>query len=408
MATLPYIGSKISLISNSEIRYEGILYTINTQESTVALQSVRSFGTEGRKTPEIPPSEEVYDFIIFRGKDIKDLTVCEQANKVPDDPAIVTVTSQAPAQSPNAQDQGLPGGVGMSQRPPQGGPGGGMGGPMGGGRDRQANYPQYPSGANSYGQQDGYRSSGGHMNHMGGGGYGGGQGPSGGGYDRGYGGPPRYDSRGGRGGYFSYGGRGGGRGGYGGYGGGGPPMGGGPGGGYGGRGPHHRGGGHPHHQPNAPRTVVGELPAQPNAAVKEEMRREGEFNFEDANLKFDKNAIKQTAPNDPHVGDVKSGYNKASSFFDSISCETLDRQEGHDTRLDRDKQRQVDTETFGTAALPRRGPGFGYFGGRGRGRGRGGYRGGGRGRYPPFGHSQYRPRPAPVGGGGYGGPHMDG
>lgn len=33
----PFIGSKISLISKAEIRYEGILYQVDTKESTVTL-----------------------------------------------------------------------------------------------------------------------------------------------------------------------------------------------------------------------------------------------------------------------------------------------------------------------------------------------------------------------------------
>lgn len=76
---IPYIGSKISLITTSDIRYEGILYTLNREESTIAVQNVRSFGTEGRRIPEVPMSNEIYDFIIFRGKDLKDLTVLQGA-----------------------------------------------------------------------------------------------------------------------------------------------------------------------------------------------------------------------------------------------------------------------------------------------------------------------------------------
>ena len=85
--------------------------------------------------------------------------------------------------------------------------------------------------------------------------------------------------------------------------------------------------------------------------------------------------------------DVGGSYEK-DDFFDSISCDALDRQSGVDNRLRGAQERSLNTETFGAVALNsqrrrRRGGGRGHGGrggrGRGRGRGRGG-RGRGRGR----------------------------
>ena len=60
---------------------------------------MRSFGTEDRPTDRpVAPRDEVYEYIIFRGSDIKDIRVCEPPKPqatlqggLPNDPAIVKV-----------------------------------------------------------------------------------------------------------------------------------------------------------------------------------------------------------------------------------------------------------------------------------------------------------------------------
>lgn len=62
-----------------------------------------SFGTEGRKNSpdeEVPASDAVYEYIVFRGSDVKDLRIEEapKENKppppqMPNDPAILGVST---------------------------------------------------------------------------------------------------------------------------------------------------------------------------------------------------------------------------------------------------------------------------------------------------------------------------
>eukprot|EP01071_Lankesteria_metandrocarpae_P006801 Lankesteria_metandrocarpae@DN4487_c0_g1_i2.p1 len=354
--SVPYIGSKIALISNVDIRYEGVLHSIDTFNSTVALYNVRSFGTEGRRHPDVAPSAKSYSYIIFKGKDIKDLTVCEPAtNRIPDDPAVVSVN--IPPSS--AHQSGMMQNNQSMQHPPM---------------DRHfGNTGQMMNNQGPYGNRDYYGGPGGHPNmgrpnhynmnsHQGAnqmrhpvypqhaqmnvpmrGGYGNVHMDVDGGM------ASRGRPRGGRGG---------------------------------------RGGG---------RRIVGELAPQPNQAVKKELSTA--FDFESSNAKFDKTEAKteNKAENGENAGTehvANVGYNKAASFFDRISCETSDRAAGQDSRVDRDKQRLLDQETFGGAAanMPRGGS---YRRGYARGRGRG---------YSNFSRgSQRYIQSVTIGGGGGGG-----
>ncbi|KAK9904875.1 hypothetical protein WJX75_004412 [Coccomyxa subellipsoidea] len=96
MGEMPYIGAKISLISKGDIRYEGTLYSIDMNESTIALHNVKSFGTEDRRQDGtfLPPSGEIYEYIIFKGADIKDLAVLQN------EPTEDATASQAPEAAP--------------------------------------------------------------------------------------------------------------------------------------------------------------------------------------------------------------------------------------------------------------------------------------------------------------------
>ncbi|XP_058466362.1 protein LSM14 homolog B isoform X7 [Malaya genurostris] len=122
---MPEIGSCISLISKADIRYEGLLFTVDPDRCTIALARVKSYGTEDRETQfPIAPQNQCYDYILFRGSDIKDIRVINN-NPVPNDPAIMQM--HLPPQQPLPPMQNKLGQPGFQSQPgfmlPQMGPG---------------------------------------------------------------------------------------------------------------------------------------------------------------------------------------------------------------------------------------------------------------------------------------------
>jgi protein LSM14 len=100
------LGSKISLISQHDIRYEGILFSINAKESSIILRDVRCLGTEDRHASRVvAPSPQILAFVSFPGQEIKDLYVHESV--IPEQPVVEVVNTPppptpAPAPTPKA------------------------------------------------------------------------------------------------------------------------------------------------------------------------------------------------------------------------------------------------------------------------------------------------------------------
>jgi len=312
MAQNPLLGNKISLISKKNIRYEGTLYSINEANATVALQNVKSYGTEGREktdpdTAYVAPQEGIHAYLLFRGCDIKDLHVHETP-KPPEPPA----EAAAPPPPPPAADTSLP-----APPPPPAATAPASGEPSKG-KENQPSTATHERGSNNNAPKQQQRQA-------------------------------NNSRRGGATNSAAQVGTG---------------------------------------ASLLNRKARGSVQGGPGPESVE-----GEFDFQAKLNEFDKES-------DPHgnhdeeddeAGDEvhpDSHYEK-DDFFDSISCDALDRQQGIDNRLRGAQERNLNTETFGAVALNsqrrRRGRGYGRGGGRGGGRGRGrsgrGRGGRGRGRY---------------------------
>jgi len=294
MTQNPLIGSRISLISKKNIRYEGTLYSINEQDATVALQNVKSYGTEGREQADpsgtfVPTQDAIHPYLVFRGSDIKDLHVHEHVQPpLPAKPA-----PQKPTGTPkDSSDTQKPSDKSTQMAPKQSTPS----------KAPRVHKPK------ELGVEKGNK----HEART------------------------RNSSR------------------------------------------KQRGRRNPQHQVGTGASLLnrkarGVVDSNPLPAPNDE------FDFQSNLANFEK---------EEDDNEEQCTYEK-DNFFDSISCDALDRQSGRDNRLRGSQERSLNTETFGAVALNgnRRYNRRGRGGGRGRGRGRG--RGGGRGRGRGRGRSRY-------------------
>lgn len=294
------------MISKKNIRYEGLLYSINESNATVALQNVRSFGTEGRdandpETDFVAATEQVHPFLLFRGQDIKDLHVHENQ----DAPAAEGAASAAPAATSTATPK-------TSQDPP----------PLASEPTAPPPAPKAPAPRKAPPQQQSKPKPPHQQQHQ--------QQKTGGNANASR--RPRSSNKPGGGGGAAVGT--------------GASL-----------------------LNRKARGVVGDSHSEEDAKA--------DFDFESHNQQFAKEVAEDEEAGDEPV-DAGVGTYEKDDFFDSISCDAIDKKSGVDNRLRGREERHLNTETFGAVALNSNRRRGGGRGGRGRGGGRGG-RGRGRG-----------------------------
>ncbi|KAJ2774676.1 hypothetical protein IWQ56_000482 [Coemansia nantahalensis] len=337
-------GNPIALISKSLIRYVGTLNDVNEANKTISLEQVRSMGTEGRRgnpAEEIPPSNDVYEFIQFSATDVLSVDF------VNDDPAIIAQAYSPPptyatAPAPVERQQQLapsyvapgvvPAGVPATQPAPAGAD------YQQSGQQRQDGYPQR-GGRGGYGNRGGSSSRGGYSSTRG-------TGPRRGGYQ-------------GRGGYQARPGR-------------------------------------PIEVPESDFDFESSNSKLNKDDLAKEFAKMDIYSSAAAGLAGSSAAAASTsaAPRQPAAAAESTAYKPASSFFDDISCESKERMQMRENVMNPEERRsrmnaehRQNYETFGQAVAEQnrfrynrfhggRGGAHPGSGGRG-GRGRGGYNGAG-------------------------------
>nr|CAD7410464.1 unnamed protein product [Timema poppensis] len=94
-STLDHVIVKTKLSSEHEgSTAHEVDYLDTARDLTNIQRAVRSYGTEDRETlAPVPPQNQIYDYILFRGRDIKDIGyVNNNVSTLPNDPAIVQMS----------------------------------------------------------------------------------------------------------------------------------------------------------------------------------------------------------------------------------------------------------------------------------------------------------------------------